>query len=94
MVGWGQARTHVSLDDDTRNTAFPEVAHLRKKHSKKLILAHLNICGMRQKIHDVNEILSNKYVAIFGLSETKIRLVSHLNLMFKILNFIGKIGMD
>ena len=60
-------------DDETSPQDF--LYHMQKhriSHPTNLIIGSLNINSVRHKFSTVNHILSNGYLDIFGLSETKI----------------------
>ena len=53
-------------------TVFPELASFRKKFHKNFVFGYLNINSLRNKIGEVSEILTNNYVDVLCLAETKL----------------------
>jgi hypothetical protein len=52
--------------------AFPQLADFKRKCHKNFIFSHLNINSLRNKFHEVSELLSNDYVDLLCISETKL----------------------
>ena len=62
---------HCLSPDGSGNVhPFPELVTNRKNYSNKLIFAHLNVNGIRNKKSEVESVLEN--IDILGLTETKI----------------------
>lgn len=51
---------------------LPELHKYRSAHTKQLLMGHLNINSIRNKFHEMYDILSNELIDIFGLTETKL----------------------
>lgn len=51
---------------------FPDLVNFRKRHSKNVIFAHLNINFFHSKYMEIQDILYDKLVDIFAISETKL----------------------
>jgi exonuclease III len=65
---------------------FRELHDYRLKHCKQLIFGHLNINSLKNKFHEIHEILNNDYIDVFGLTETKLD-ESFTHSLFKVMNY-------
>ena len=65
---------------------FQDLHNYRLKHNRQLIFGHLNVNSMKNKFHEIYEILNNGYIDILGISETKLD-ESFSNSIFKIQDF-------
>lgn len=61
-----------SNDDDTPETVYPEIKSYRAKFAKNIIVAHLNINGLRNKFDEIKYIMRCGFLDILALSETKL----------------------
>jgi len=55
-----------------RTVTFPDLHKYRSTHAKQLVMGHLNINSIRNKFHEIYDILSHELIDVFGLSETKL----------------------
>ena len=64
------ASTHSS--DEQPPDAFQQLRDIKKKHSKNVIIAHVNINSIRNKFFELSDLLYDKIPDILFLSETKL----------------------
>ena len=73
-------------DEISETEIFQDLRTYRLKHHKQLIFGHLNVNSMKNKMHEIHEILQNDYIDILGLSETKLD-ESFSNSVFKVQDY-------
>ncbi len=61
-----------SNDNDANVVTFPHLKDFRKDNPKNFIFAHLNRNWFHTKFQEVHEILSNDFVDLYAISETKL----------------------
>ena len=61
-----------SIVAGTDEVTFPELQDFKVKHRKQLIFGHLNINSVKNKFHEIQDILNDNLIDIFGLCETKL----------------------
>ena len=57
--------------DEFRESAYSILKHLRIQNFNKIIIGHLNVNSIRNKIHAISDLIGGK-LDIFLVSETKL----------------------
>lgn len=58
--------------NETLTSVFDEIKSVRKNHINKFMVSHLNINSLKSKFVEIHELLNDKIVDLFFLSETKL----------------------
>ena len=64
--------TSLNNLNETLPSVFDEIKNVRNNHTYKFMVSHLNINSLKSKFVEIHELLNDKIVDLFFISETKL----------------------